>query len=156
MNVEFDRLNALKAAWGALQPLTPENEARLWKKFRLLRNYHSNHIEGNTLTYGETELLLLRDQAIGNHGHRDYLEMKAHDLGIEHVGGLVADLDRLITESDIRDLNKIIHNQRAVVSNPYSKPILAEEADKLTAEILASTFASIKAVADEKMPNTGK
>jgi hypothetical protein len=45
MNVEFDRLNALKAAWGALQPLTPENEARLWKKFRLLRNYHSNHIE---------------------------------------------------------------------------------------------------------------
>jgi Fic family protein len=108
MNVEFDRLNALKAAWDALQPLTPESEARLWKKFRLLWNYHSNHIEGNTLTYGETELLLLHDQAIGNHGHRDYLEMKAHDLGIEHVRGLAADLDRLITESDIRDLNKII------------------------------------------------
>jgi Fic family protein len=108
MNAEFERLNALKAAWDALQPLTSENETRLWKKFRMLWNYHSNHIEGNTLTYGETELLLLHDKAIGNHAHRDYLEMKAHDLGIEHVRSLAADLNRLITESDIRDLNKII------------------------------------------------
>jgi hypothetical protein len=107
MNAEFERLNALKAAWDALQPLTSENETRLWKKFRMLWNYHSNHIEGNTLTYGETELLLLHDKAIGNHAHRDYLEMKAHELGIVHVRSLAADLNRLITESDIRDLNKL-------------------------------------------------
>src|ERR1700683_3437705 len=108
MNPDFTRVDSLKAEGDALQPLSPENEARLWKKLRLLWNYHSNHIEGNTLTYGETELLLLHGQAIGNHDHRDYLEMKAHDLGIEHVRSLAADPDRLITESDIRDLNKII------------------------------------------------
>jgi hypothetical protein len=39
----------------------------------------------------------------------------------------------------------VVHNQQVIVSNPYSKPILAEEADNLTAQILASTFASIKA-----------
>ncbi len=53
------------AEWKALQPLKSEDEQRLWKKLRLEWNYHSNHIEGNTLTYGETELLLVHDQVEG-------------------------------------------------------------------------------------------
>lgn len=108
MSTTFDTLTALRDEWQALQPLSAENEARLWKKLRLEWNYHSNHIEGNTLTYGETELLLLHDRTTGNHSHREYLEMKAHDVGIEHVRALAADKERLLTESDIRDLNKII------------------------------------------------
>jgi hypothetical protein len=108
MHTELQLLDALRDEWQALQPLSAENEARLWKKLRLEWNYHSNHIEGNTLTYGETELLLLHDRTTGNHSHREYLEMKAHDVGIEHVRNLAADKDRLISESDIRDLNRII------------------------------------------------
>ncbi|MEI6351310.1 MAG: Fic family protein [Verrucomicrobiota bacterium] len=108
MNTDFTALTALRDEWQALQPLSAENEARLWKKLRLEWNYHSNHIEGNTLTYGETELLLLHDRTTGNHSHREYLEMKAHDVGVEHVRTLAADKERLLTESDIRDLNKII------------------------------------------------
>lgn len=104
----FDSLTALQAEWQALQPLQAEHQDRLWRKFRLEWNYHSNHIEGNTLTYGETELLLLHDRTTGNHSHREYLEMKAHDVGIEHVRSLAADSERIITEADIRDLNKII------------------------------------------------
>jgi Fic family protein len=98
----------LRTDWQALQPLTVENEARLWKKLRLEWNFHSNHIEGNTLTYGETELLLLHDRTTGNHTHREYLEMKAHDAGIAFVRTLAADKDRVLSEADIRDLNKII------------------------------------------------
>lgn len=60
MTPDFSQLDALKAEWQALQPLQAEPAARLWKKLRLEWNYHSNHIEGNTLTYGETELLLLQ------------------------------------------------------------------------------------------------
>jgi fido (protein-threonine AMPylation protein) len=108
MSTPFDTLTALRDEWLALQPLSAENEARLWKKLRLEWNYHSNHIEGNTLTYGETELLLLHDRTTGNHSHREYLEMKAHDVGIEHVRTLADDQTRLLTEGDIRDLNKII------------------------------------------------
>jgi Fic family protein len=108
MQIELQPLDALRDEWQALQPLSAENEARLWKKLRLEWNYHSNHIEGNTLTYGETELLLLHDRTTGNHTHREYLEMKAHDVGIEHVRALAADKDRLISEGDIRDLNQII------------------------------------------------
>lgn len=108
MHTELQPLDALRDEWQALQPLSAENETRLWKKLRLEWNYHSNHIEGNTLTYGETELLLLHDRTTGNHSHREYLEMKAHDVGIEHVRTLAADKDRLISEGDIRDLNQII------------------------------------------------
>jgi Fic family protein len=108
MTTHFDRLTLLKNEWNTLQPLKSEQETKLWRKLRLEWNYHSNHIEGNTLTYGETELLLLHDRTTGNHTHREYLEMKAHDVGIEHVRVLAADTTRLLTESDVRDLNRII------------------------------------------------
>lgn len=121
MNFTFEDLTALRNEWQALQPLSPENEERLWQKLRINWNYHSNHIEGNTLTYGETELLLLRDRTTGNHDMREYLEMKAHDLGIEHVRTLAAGQARLLSESDIRDLNRII------LKEPYWKA--AETAD---------------------------
>jgi Fic family protein len=123
MSTPFDTLTALRDEWHALQPLSAENEARLWKKLRLEWNYHSNHIEGNTLTYGETELLLMHDRTTGNHSHREYLEMKAHNVGIEHVRTLAADKTHLITEGDIRDLNKII------LKESFWKP--AETADGL-------------------------
>ncbi|WP_395734579.1 Fic family protein, partial [Prosthecobacter sp.] len=108
MHTEIKSLDALRAEWQALQPLSAESETRLWKKLRLEWNYHSNHIEGNTLTYGETELLLLHDRTTGNHSHREYLEMKAHDVGIEHARALAAEKERLTSEGDIRDLNRII------------------------------------------------
>lgn len=108
MNTSFDSTDVLKSEWDALQPVVPEHERRLWQKLRLEWNYHSNHIEGNTLTYGETVLLLLHGQTHGNHTLREYEEMKAHDVGIEHLRNLAADKGRLITPIDIRDLNKII------------------------------------------------
>lgn len=108
MSSAFDILTGLRDQWQALRPLSAESDARLWKKIRLEWNYHSNHIEGNTLTYGETELLLLHGRTTGNHSHREYLEMKAHDAGIDHVRTLADDTSRLITEADIRDLNRII------------------------------------------------
>ena len=48
-----------------------DDETRLWQKFRLEWNFHSNHIEGNTLTYGETELFFLHDKIQSGHTHRD-------------------------------------------------------------------------------------
>lgn len=134
MNMDFTQLTALRYEWQALQPLTAENEARLWKKLRLEWNYHSNHIEGNTLTYGETELLILHDRTTGNHSHREYLEMKAHDAGIEHVRTLAADKARLLTESDIRDLNKII------LKEPFWKAAETADSQPTRKEIIPGQY----------------
>lgn len=45
------RVDELKAAIDALRPIDWEQEQRIMQKFRLEWNYHSNAIEGNTLTY---------------------------------------------------------------------------------------------------------
>src|SRR5438034_3211645 len=100
-------LDTLKAAWIAAQPLSPERDLKLRQKLRLEWNYNSNHIEGNTLTYGETELLLIHDQTTGNHILREYEEVKGHDVAIIHIQKL-AESSQELTEGDIRNLNKII------------------------------------------------
>ena len=107
----FERLVDLEAAiseWhGQRQGIQSDDEERLWKKLRLEWNYNSNHIEGNTLTYHETELLLIHGRTAGGHPLRDYEEMKAHDVAIDHARCLARG-EQLLGEGDIRDLNKIL------------------------------------------------
>lgn len=92
----------------SLSPMNKSDEARLWEKFRLEWNWNSNHLEGNTLTYGETQLLLIHGKAFGDHDKREYAEMEAHDAAVELVRQWASDQSREITESDIRNLHKII------------------------------------------------
>jgi len=100
------QLDSAREALASLD-MASEDEARLWKKFTLEWNYHSNHIEGNTLTYGDTELLLVHGTVSGTHAVRDIEEMKAHDVAIRHLREL-ADDKRPMTESDVRYLNRIL------------------------------------------------
>ena len=52
------------AAWQELQPLSEKDRERLSRRFTVDFNYNSNHIEGNTLMYGQTEILLLFGKVI--------------------------------------------------------------------------------------------
>lgn len=93
--------------WLAAQPLPPEHALRLWQRLRIEWSYNSNHIEGNTLTYGETLLLLIHGRTRGEHLLREYEEMRGHDVAIELVRSLARD-DRPLGEGDLRDLNRIV------------------------------------------------
>ena len=48
--------------WLSIQPLSEADQNKLSMRFTVEYNYNSNHLEGNTLTYGQTELLLLLGQ----------------------------------------------------------------------------------------------
>lgn len=100
-------LRTLTQQWQSGQPLQQENEIRLWQRLRLEWNYNSNHIEGNTLTYGETLLLLIHGRTRGEHLMREYVEMRGHDVAIEWLRPIAADA-RFLTEGDIRDLNRMV------------------------------------------------
>ncbi len=101
-------IDSLKAELDALRPLAPEGEQRLWQKLRLEWNYNSNHIEGNTLTYGETFLLLIHGQTNGGHSMREFEEMKAHDVAVSMVRSWADDPERPLLEINLRELNDIL------------------------------------------------
>lgn len=100
-------LEKLYKQWQSLQPLSHDDEIRLKRKFMLDFNYNSNHIEGNTLTYGQTEVLLLLGEVVGSAKMKDLEEMKAHNIClnmIEHE----ADTDNPLTETFIRQVHQVM------------------------------------------------
>jgi len=64
IRINMDNLNDLYSQWLALQPLSERKKYQLNQRFIVEYNYNSNHIEGNTLTYGQTEILLLFGKVI--------------------------------------------------------------------------------------------
>lgn len=56
------------------RPLAKDTLDRLRKQLRLLHTYHSNAIEGNTLTLKETRLILEQGLTIGGKSLREHLE----------------------------------------------------------------------------------
>jgi Fic family protein len=91
-----------------LLPMKVEDQQKLDEKLRLEFNYNSNHLEGNTLTYGETKLLLIFDQTRGFHELREYEEMKAHDVAFGMIKEWAIDQERPITETAIKNLHDIL------------------------------------------------
>jgi Fic family protein len=86
----------------------PEFEKVFWDKYRLEFNYNSNHIEGNTLTYGHTQLLLLFDKVVADYSFRELEEMKAHDVALKIVREAALDDSHILTEKFIKELNEIV------------------------------------------------
>ena len=78
-------LDDVFTTWQALQPLEESIRTRLNKKFAVEYNYNSNHMEGNTLTYGQTELLLLFGKVSGEGSLKDFNDMKASAVGLKMV-----------------------------------------------------------------------
>ncbi len=104
----IQQINSLKENLTAMLPINPTFQTKLDQKFRLEFNYNSNHIEGNTLTYGETALLLIFDKTQGNHVYREFEEMKAHDVAFKLIQTWAADYERPLTEVDIKLLHQTI------------------------------------------------
>lgn len=91
--------------WCALQPLSVKDSDRLSRKFTVEFNYNSNHIEGNTLTYGQTELLLLFGKVVGEAEMKDLEEMKASNVGLMMMKEQSSLKDTALTQTFIRQLH---------------------------------------------------
>ena len=94
--------------WRAAQPLDEILQRRIDQSFMIDFNYNSNHLEGNTLTYGQTKLLLLFGKVQGDGLMRDFEEMKAHNVGLKMMKTEALDRQRPLSESFIRELNRTI------------------------------------------------
>ena len=130
----FDKIEMLTAVLKGLLPLKPEYQQKLDKKFRLEFNYNSNHIEGNTLTYSETELLLIFDDTKGSHTLREYEEMKAHDVAYQMIKEWAKDKERPLTEQNIKNLNEVI------LVRPYWKEAITPDGQATRRQIKVGDY----------------
>lgn len=103
----MDQLEKLYKQWLSVQPFSKDDEIRLKRKFMLDFNYNSNHIEGNTLTYGQTEVLLLLGEIVGNAKMKDLEEMKAHNICLNMIEQ-EADRGGVLTETFIRQVHQVM------------------------------------------------
>lgn len=104
----MDKIATLYKEWQSLQPLKESDRTRLDRKFMLEFNFNSNHIEGNTLTYGQTEMLLMFGKVVGNANMKDLEEMKASNVALKMVKEMALDKEQPLTEYFIRTLHKTL------------------------------------------------
>ncbi len=115
---------SLQKELDALRPLSKEQNQKILQKFRLDWNYHSNNIEGNSLTYGETKLLLLHGLTAQGKPLKDHLEIKGHNQAMDWIFDIVKKEDK-ITEYFIRSLNEML-----LGSEPIYKDAINSEGQK--------------------------
>jgi Fic family protein len=96
-----------KAELDSLRPLAREQEDRAMQKFRLWWTYHSNAIEGNTLTQGETEMFLMEGLTAKGKPLKDHLDLRGHSNAINYLLGFVHNKE-VLTEAAIRKLHEIL------------------------------------------------
>jgi Fic family protein len=106
-NEQLTQVDALKTEIDKLRPLKPEDERRIMQKFRLDWNYHSNAIEGNSLTLGETRAFLLEGLTANGKPLKDHLDIKGHDELITFLE-LFIQKKEILTEAAIREMHKIL------------------------------------------------
>lgn len=103
----MSKLSEAYEKWLSIQPLSDQDRMRLDRKFMLDFNYNSNHIEGNTLTYGQTEVLLLMGEVIGSAKMKDLEDMKAHNLCLALMKEEAVTADHL-SESFVKRLHHVM------------------------------------------------
>ncbi len=102
------KLEQLYKEWKALFPISDRKRYLLSRRFSVDYNFNSNHIEGNTLTYGQTELLLMFGKVTGEGDLKDYVDMKASEVGMFLMQQEANIKEQPMTQNFIRQLHKTI------------------------------------------------
>lgn len=103
----IERVRHKKAVLDRLRPLSPSVLARLKDDFEVEWTYHSNSIEGNTLTLMETRLVLEQGITIGGKSLREHFEVINHRKSIAFLESLI-DKDAPIRSIDILSVHALV------------------------------------------------
>jgi Fic family protein len=107
--VDFTALDALKARLDALRPLPAAALRNLHEALVLRWTYHSNAIEGNTLTLMETKVVL-EGITVGGKLLREHFEAINHRDAILYVEDVVR-REEPLSEWQIRNLHRLVLRQ---------------------------------------------
>ena len=103
----FQELDALYGKLKSIRPLSPESVRRLSEDFMIDYTYHSNAIEGSTLTLEETALVLKEGVTVGGKPLRHHLEAIGHRDAYYYVCDLVKD-KAPVSERTIKEIHSLV------------------------------------------------
>jgi Fic family protein len=106
-SILFPQIDALKARLDRIRPLPPDLVDNLREVYNIRLTYHSNAIEGNTLTQSETQIVIEKGITIGGKPLKDHLEAINHVEAIDFIRNLAMD-ERAITEWAIRQIHGLV------------------------------------------------
>ena len=104
--IEYNKLDQLKLKLDSFRPLPPEAVGNLHADFTLRWTYHSNAIEGNSLTLMETKVVL-EGITIGGKTLREHLEVVNHHAAISLMEKIVKE-NQSLTETDIKAIHQMV------------------------------------------------
>lgn len=142
----YQQIKELKNELDTFRPLSKEQEGMIMQKFRLDWNYHSNHLEGNTLTYGETKALILFGLTAQGKPLKDHFEITGHDEAVKWIEDIVKQ-ERPLTESFIRELHTLL------LKESYEKKSISAEGIITTRRISVGQY---KTVPNHVLTQTGE
>ncbi len=123
----------LKKELDTMRPFNEDDEARIMQKFRLDWNFHSNNLEGNSLSYGETKALILFGITASGKPLKDHFEITGHNKAINEILDVIKQ-ERPLTESFIRELHKLI------LKEPYKSPAITPDGKPSEKTIQVGTY----------------
>ncbi|MGB0386911.1 MAG: Fic family protein, partial [Ardenticatenaceae bacterium] len=103
----LSRIKQKKEALDARRPLPSGIVRRLNEQLAAEWIYHSNAIEGNTLTLRETKLILETGLTIGGKTLREHFEVINHQKAIDYVESLLAD-EMPLTPFHVRQIHHLV------------------------------------------------
>lgn len=143
------RINEKMMYLNSMRPIPADALGRLHEEMRLVHTYHSNAIEGNTLTLQETKLVLEEGLTIGGKSLREHLEAvnnaKAFDRmeelakkkrSIDHI--IIQEIHEIVTRGILEDAGKYrTRNVRitGAVKSPPDWPKIVKLMDELIEKI---------------------
>lgn len=101
----LNKIKANKKKLDAKRPLNPSEIKTIRKWFDVTYTYHTNAIEGNTLTLGETRMILEDGLTVGGKQVKEILEAKNHKNALDLLFDIVSG-EKDLSEEVICDLHK--------------------------------------------------
>ena len=142
----LEAIDGLKEELDRLRPMPPTVIAQVEQKLRLEANYHSNAIEGNTLSMGETRSLILHGLTAHGKPMRDHLDIEGHDAAVKVIEDAVQN-DYRLNEVFIRNLHKLL------LKEPYEADAVTQDGRRVKRTI---TIGNYKTTPNNVRTSTGE
>ena len=133
MSNVIEEIDRLKEELDALRPLPSDVLDRIGQKIRIESNYHSNAVEGNSLTLGETRSLILHGLTARGKPMRDHLDIEGHDEAVKAMEDAVR-RDELLNEVFIRNLHKVL------LKEPYENDAITSDGQPVKRRIAIGEY----------------